>query len=331
MSEETITAVPTGRSWREIRQEVTPRAMSRRGRRRQQAEWLKAAVLCVLVGGLAWGVFVVVHSWESDRAALAAAVKSEPVRGIAVSTVGTIPKAWVEKTLALPKNATLMELDLEQLRDRLAAHGQVRVAIVSRGFPDMLMITLEERTPVARVQVQDSLGQPKQLFVAKDGVVYDGINYDKQLVATLPWLDGFKLTRAGNGYAPIAGMEDVANLIVTAQVQAPHLYRGWMIVSLARLAERNEIVVKSQDAAEIVFTRKEDFYKQLAQLDYIFDAVTAQTAGLPQPVVQSVNLALGGQVPVKLAVSPEALAKQQKQSSDLTSQPSSSRKGPRDL
>ncbi|HET7536956.1 MAG TPA: FtsQ-type POTRA domain-containing protein [Candidatus Didemnitutus sp.] len=330
MSEETNIAVPIGRSWREIRQEVTPRAMSRRGRRRQQMEWIKATVLCAIAGGIAWMVFTVMHSWETDRAGLAAAVKSERVRGITLDTDGMLPKQWVESVLALPPRATLMELDLPQLRDRLAAQGQVRVAVVSRAFPDTLAVTLKERTPVARVQVEDSAGTPKQLFVAKDGVVYEGVNYDKQMVASLPWLDGIKLTRAGNGYAPVPGMEDVANLLTTAQLQAPHLYRGWMIVSLARLADRNEIVVKSQDIAEIVFSRKEDFFKQLAQLDYIFDTVTAQTQGLPPPVVQSVNLALGGQVPVKLALSPEQLAKQ-KHSSDLISQPPSSRKGPRDL
>jgi cell division protein FtsQ len=167
-------------------------------------------------------------------------------------------------------------------------------------------------------------------MVAKDGVVYDGVNYDKQMVASLPWLDGVTLKRAGDGYVPIADMEDVASLLTTAQLQAPHLYRGWMIVSLARLATRNEIVVKSQDIAEIVFSRKEDFFKQLAQLDYIIDTVTEKTAGLQPPVVQSVNLALGGQVPVRLALSPTDLAKQ-KHSMDFNLQPTSSRKGQRDL
>ncbi len=330
MSEETKTAVPIGRSWREIRQEVTPRAMSRRGRRRQLLEWFKATILCLLAGGLSWVVYIVVHSWESDRASLAAAVKSEHVRDISWRTTGTIPKKWVEDTLALPKNTTLMELDLPALRDRLMAHGQVQTAVVSRSFPDMVVVVLQERSPVARIQVQDSAGQPKQLMVAKDGVVYDGVNYDKQMVATLPWLDGITLKRAGDGYAPIADMEDVATLLTTAQLQAPHLYRGWMIVSLARLASRNEIVVKSQDIAEIVFSRKEDFFKQLAQLDYIIDTVTEKTAGLQPPVVQSVNLALGGQVPVRLALSPTDLAKQ-KHSTDFNLQPPSSRKGQRDL
>lgn len=329
MSEETPSAVRSGRSWREIRQEVTPRAMSSRGRRRQQLAWLKVALVTAILGGLGGTVYVVVHSWETDRAALAAAVKSEPVRELSLITDGSLSKKWLEGVLALPRQATLMALDLAQLRDKLTAYGQVRVAVVSRSFPDMLVVTLQERTPVARVQVQDGLGQPKQLFVAKDGTVYEGFNYDRQMVASLPWLDGVRLVRTGNGYAPLAGMDAVSALLSTAQLQAPNLYRTWLIVSLARLAERDEIVVKSQDIPEIVFTRREDFYKQIAQLDYVVDLA----ARMPEAGLQQVNLSLGGQVPVKLARTPDELARQQPpptRSSSFPLQPSQ-RKGSRDL
>ncbi|MBI2518536.1 MAG: FtsQ-type POTRA domain-containing protein [Opitutae bacterium] len=326
MSEESTSAVRSGRSWREISQEVTPRAMSSRGRRRQHLAWLKVTVVSALLGGMAWLAYVVVHSWETDRATLAAAVKSEPVRELSLITDGTLTKKWIEGVLALPKNATLMALDLKQLRDKLTAYGQVRVAVVSRSFPDMLVLTLQERTPVARMQVQEGLGQPKQLFVAKDGTVYEGFNYDKQMVATLPWLDGVRLTRAGSGYAPVAGMDAVSALLSTAQLQAPNLYRSWLIVSLARLAERDEIVVKAQDIPEIVFTRREDFYKQVAQLDYVVDMATR----LPEAGLQQVNLGLGGQVPVKLTKSPDELAKQPPYSPNFNLS-TTQRKGQRDL
>ncbi|MDP2137837.1 MAG: hypothetical protein Q8J74_08280, partial [Candidatus Didemnitutus sp.] len=75
----------TERSWRNIRQEVTSRAMSKRGRRRQQWSWFKAVVLVALVGFSSWGIYALLHAWESDRGSLASAVNSAPVREIVVS------------------------------------------------------------------------------------------------------------------------------------------------------------------------------------------------------------------------------------------------------
>jgi len=327
MSADSATA-RAGRSWREIRQEVTPRAMSRKGRFRQRLEWLKISVLTAIVGGLAGVIYLAVHTWLDDRAALAAIVESDPVRQVSVETDGTLNRKWVEDVLALPRGTTLMELDLPALRDRLQSTGQVRVAVVKRSFPDMLAVTLQERTPVARMQVQVGLGPPRQFFVAKDGVVYDGFNYNPTMVATLPWLDGVRLKRDGKGFAPVAGMDAVADLLVTAQLQAPLLYRDWLVVSLAHLQERDEIIVKSQEIPEIIFSRTEDFFKQVARLDYIAD----RARQLPQPgQIQSINLALGGQVPVKLTTLPDDPARPANPSKFPLQPTNSQRKGPRDL
>jgi cell division protein FtsQ len=268
--------------------------MSRRGRRRQLAAWAKVGALSV-----------VAHSWSTDRAALATAVRSEVVRDVVLITDGVLTRDWAAGVLALPKSASLMALDLPALRDRLLTSGQVRVAVLARSFPDTLVVTLQERTPVARVQAADPDGKARQLLVAKDGVVYEGLNYDKAMLAGLPWLDGIRLVKSGNGYEPVAGMADVSALLSTAQLQAPHLYREWLIVSLARLAGRDEIVVKAQDIPEIIFSRKRDFFKQVAQLDYVIDAAHGLEAA---PMLQSVNLSLEGQVPVRLQGSPDALA-----------------------
>lgn len=290
-----ISEVRPGRSWRSIRQDVQPVALSSLGRRRRNLSWLKYAAIGLGVGAATWGGIAVLDAWENDRTALATAVRSEPVREVSLITNGTLTKKWVIDTLALPKNSSLMALDLNALRGRLTAAGQIKVAVISRSFPDMLVVTVQERSPVARIQVQDGAGRPKQLVVASDGVVYEGFNYDKQLLASMPWLDGMKLTRAGDGYAPIAGMDKVSRLLSTAQLQAPHLYREWLIVSLAQLAERNEIVVKSQEIPQIVFNAEEDFFRQLAQLDYVIDAARSQ----PDAALAQVSLTLGSQVAVQ--------------------------------
>ena len=314
-----------GRSWRDIRQEVSAPAMSRRGRRRQMASWLKMGGVAALTTVAAWGVYVVAHEWQTDRAALATAVHSEPVRDIVLHTDGVLPKEWAVGLLALPRSASLMSLELPALRDKLLVNGQVRVAVLTRSFPATLVITLQERTPVARVQASAGAGAPKQLLVAKDGVVYDGLNYDQRMLAGLPWLDGIRLVRSGSGFEAIAGMDDVSGLLTMAQLQAPHLYRDWLVVSLAQLAERDEIVVKTKNIAEIVFSRKRDYFKQIAQLDYVIDRALL----LPEPGLKSVNLSLEGQVPVQLASPPSELASAPKPTFSI--QPTSQRKGKRDL
>jgi cell division protein FtsQ len=302
-----ISAPSPGRSWRNIRQEVKPLAMGRKGRRRQIQSWVKVGALCTFGAGAAWGLYEVVHYWETDRTVLANAVHSEPVKDIVLiaDRSGVLTQQWTAGVLSLPRSASLMSLDLPALRDKLLAHGQVRGAKLTRSFPATLVVALEERTPVARIQASDGLGAPKQLLVAKDGVVYDGFNYNRQMLAGLPWLDGIRLVRAGNGFEPIAGMGDVSALLATARGEALHLYSGWLIVSLARLAGADEIVVKAQDIPEIVFSRKRDFRRQIAELDYVVERVRT----LPDPTLQSVNLALEGQVPVKLLNTPDELAR----------------------
>lgn len=297
--------LPPGRSWRNIRQEVAPLAMSRQGRRRQLAVWFKLGALTALVAGSGWVAYAIARSWATDRTALATAVHSEPVREVTLNTNGVLTRDWAVKMLALPKTASLMTLDLPALRDRLLTSGQVRVAVLTRNFPDTLVVTLQERTPVARIQASDGSGAPQQLMVAKDGVVYGGLNYAKPMLAGLPWLDGIRLVKSAAGYEPVAGMADVSALLSTAQLEAPHLYREWLIVSLARLAERDEIVVKAQDVPEIVFSRKRDFYKQVAQLDYIIDQGHER---LLASALLSVNLSLAGQVPVRYQGTPDELA-----------------------
>ncbi len=296
-------AEPPGRSWRTIRQEVSAPAMSRKGRQRQVGHWLKLSLLSVSLGLVGWGGFAVFHSFTTDRMALATAVHSAPLGEVVLITDGVLSQKWTAGVLALPKPSSLLALQLPALREKLLAYSQVRGAVLTRRFPATLVITLQERSPVARVQASEGFGRMKQLLVAKDGVVYEGVNYDPTLLASLPWLDGVRLVKNGNGYTPIPGMTDVSALLSTAQLQAPHLYREWLIVSLARLAEADEIVVKARDVPQIVFSRKRDYYKQVAQLDYVIDAAQV----LAEPNLQSINLTLEGQVPVRLTGTPDEL------------------------
>ena len=301
-----VNSNPPTRTWRDIQQSIAPKAMSTEGRKRLFAATVKTVGVLFGVCLAGWGAYEAVLTWEKNPMAIQSPVKSLPVKTLSLRSDGVLDKAWVTRTLALPKNAGLMELDLFALKARLLESGQIHTVVLSRKFPDTLVVLIEERNPVARVRAQVGAAQPKDLLVARDGVVYEGISYDPALIGSLPYLAdvGMKLVRGR--YQPIEGMDKVAELLGTAHANIPALYRNWQIVSLARYETDGFIIVRSKEVKEITFdTRESDFFKQVALLDM----VVAEAHLQPDNPARSVNLAIGesqgcAQVPVVLETPP---------------------------
>ncbi len=298
------------RNWRDIPQQVKPRAMSRGGRRRAVMALLRTVlVICVFVGlgAAGWWAY---ETYRQYPQSLTRAASLPPVKAVTLTTDGVLDENWVKRTLALPVNATLMELDLAALRDRLLVSGQVRAATLSRNFPETLVIHLSEHSPIARVMVQQPGGEMEELLVARDGSVYRGTGYEHQVVQSLVWLDGFTLARDGGRIQPIPGMEIASDLIAKAHNETPEIYATWRVVSLARLQSDGVIEVRATNIERIYFGTDEDFFRQLARLSTLLDVAPSQ----PDRPLREVNLSLGRtsdgrvQVPVKLDA-PESAAR----------------------
>jgi hypothetical protein len=302
------TTNPPVRTWRDIQQTIAPKAMSSEGRKRLVARTAKSIAALVTLGFVGWGGFELMQTWEKNPMSIKTPVKSEPIKTIENSSDGVLDKAWVTRVLALPKNAGLMDVDLAALQSRLRESGQVRNAVLTRKFPATLVVMLEERWPVARIHAEMGDASRKDLLVARDGVIYEGLCYDQNLVNGLPYLADVTLKRIRGQFQPIPGMEKVAELLTTARVNVPDLFRNWQVVSLARYEADGFIVVHSKDIKDIIFgTRESDFYKQIAQLDLVVEVGRIQA---DHPAV-SVNLAIGetqggAQVPVIFENLPEA-------------------------
>jgi len=289
---------PSARSWKDIRQGVNKRAMAREGRRRLWLASAKAALVCAVVVGCGCAVLAVYQMGQSDPGRLKEPVKAPPLQRVVFSTDGVLDRAWLDQALALPRTTSLMALDLAALERRLLASGQVHSVVLRRRFTDnALVVSVQERTPVARVMGQAGGDVPRELLVARDGVAFAGSGYDPATLARLPWLDGIELKRtAGRGYEPIPGMEPVAQLLAAGGALVPELANGWQVVSLARYASDAEIIVRSREIPEIVFDAEVSFPHQLAKLAYIVDSL--HTHG--DPPLARVDLAVGNQVPVEL-------------------------------
>jgi len=296
------------RTWRDIPQNVTPRAMSRVARRRQWLRRLRwVGFGCGLVA-LCVGVLFVAHRLAEGDLQLARASNAEPIREVVLRTDGVLDQAWIMRRLGLPPETTLIDLDLAALRERLLADRQVITATLTRKFPATLEVSLSERSPVARINVRSGGPEtaPRPQLVARDGVVYPGNGYDARLLSELPWIGGVRLRRLTSGtggdpqFAPIFGMPLVAELLATARNEAPALYRTWRVVSLARLEGDAEIEVKTDTIERIIFNARESagFLRQVAQLDLLLDSVQPSAVG----AISEINLAIGRMVDGRIQV-----------------------------
>jgi cell division protein FtsQ len=259
-----------------------------------------------VAGLLLGGVFVFSELFQDNPAKMSAAVDAAPVKTIELRTDGVLDQAWTRRMLRLPAKATLMALDLLQLRDRLLADPQVRSATVARKFPDTLEVTISERSPVALINARLGAAAPRPLLVARDGVVFAGSNFSPAVLQALPWLDGIKLIRDDHRFLPVAGMGVVADLLATARNEAPHLYRDWRVVSLARLDKEGEIVVRAANVGEIIFSTLsgDDFLHQLARLDVLIDTAQARTDRPLREIDLSVGRMSDGRIQVPVTFDP---------------------------
>lgn len=256
---------------------------------------VRTVLIGMLIGALGWGTWLVLEALRENARAMPAAAKNVPIKPPELFTSGGVLDAdWLARTLDLPKNVSLVELDLDKLRARLLADGQVTAASLSRTFPDRLTVKIAERTPVARIKVMFG-SEPRELLVAADGYVYAGTGYARETLDALPWLAGFSLARDGAWFLPIPGMYAVANLLTKARTDAPHLFPTWHIVSMERLQLDDEIDVITKNGTTVVFDARSSYFKQLAWLDSIVERLEQM------PMARArIDLSLGRDVPVMI-------------------------------
>ncbi len=251
-----------GSSWRGIRQSARQVKVSRFAKQRYLklvCRTVAVAVLLAALGGAAWGAFRLI---EEGSKKITSIIPSSPVEIIEVVTDGVIPEEWVLNRIDLPDEIPLMEVDIHAIKNDIERHRQVRRAVVSRRLPNKLQIQMEERMPMMRLAARDTEGRRANLLVAEDGMVYQGVGYNRSFLASLPYISGVQLRREGGGFRRLEGMEPVAELLGLARSEAPDTYSSWKEVSCRDLPL---IRIRSDEISEIVF-RNEDFSEQLKRL-----------------------------------------------------------------
>lgn len=292
------------RSWRTVlqtqsRKVVTPAAKKRRLKR------FTKAVASIFCSALALGIVAVVMYCLSVKPQIGWRPPSNLIRQILFQTDGTLKRHWLREVVDIPKNRRILDVDIQQIKQRLEQEGQVRSATVERLFPNILKVSVQENVPILKVVVLDENKRRRQLLVAKDGTVYAGQGYSQATLKQLPYLHGVRLKRAAaensKAFAPVAGMEVVAELLEKARARLPEFYTTWRLVSCKDFDGRREfpgavIEIHSLIAGKVLFFPS-DFDEQLNRLQYVLE-YTEQNR---MQNIEYVDLSLNGQAALKYA------------------------------
>lgn len=121
--------------------ERTRRRFARRQWRRRWLAWRYVAaivVLLALVGGSVYALYF--SAWLS-------------VQGVSVAGTSSISDDAVRDAARVPEGEPLATVDLNAVRSRVESLADIRSADVTRQWPDRVLVRVEEREPVAVVEI----------------------------------------------------------------------------------------------------------------------------------------------------------------------------------
>lgn len=135
--------------------ERTRRRFQRRQWRRRWLAWRYVVAAVLLVAAFAGGLYAVYFStWLS-------------IQGVEVTGTDTLTEEQVQRAAKVPEGDPLATVDLGAIRARVEALESVRSADVTRQWPDHVLVEVEERVPVAVVEIAGTIRG-----VDADGVLF---------------------------------------------------------------------------------------------------------------------------------------------------------------
>lgn len=209
------------RDWRKlIPQDVQRVPAGATGRRRAARSWFHAAVVALLLAGMAGLLWVALD--DAPPGGRSAAVR--------VRTDGWLPDESV-RALAFPPGAPDSR-DVAAIRQSIEADPQVLGARVRRLADGTLEVELRERLAVARLESVAAPGAaPVIRLLGADGVPFAGTGYPTQAVRNLPLVTDLPAESSG-GERRSAGLELAAAFLAAARAGHGELHADWQAVSL---------------------------------------------------------------------------------------------------
>lgn len=209
--------MPRGTRRSDMKSRMTPRRLSWFGWFMGRV-WFGAkivAIIALVVGAGAWvlaeGYMVKLGGWADDKFVAATASMNLRISNVDVEGRHYIDAETLKSTIGVKPGDPLLGVDINDLHARLTALPWVKEVRVRRAFPDKIIISLDEREPIALWR--DAPGGPG--IIDAEGVVLTRANlasFDQMLA-----VEGQGSEKdAGNLIALLKGQPDIAVRVIKA-------------------------------------------------------------------------------------------------------------------
>ena len=225
------------RSWRNLVSDKRRRPMSSVAWRRSFLGVGKVLLIITLLGGSGYGIWLVREHFQRNPGPVDLTGPTLPVDSVKYATDGVLSLNSIKLMLQIPENATLMDLELKDIRSKLERDPQIAFARVRRRFPSTLQVEITEHKPLYRLFIRAKKGIPEMWLVSGTGVIYKGKDFRNATLSALPYLNpdpGLLKKDERNDYQRIPVLEKVSPLLEIARSDFPELYREWKVVSFLR-------------------------------------------------------------------------------------------------
>lgn len=285
------------RGWRDLTQGKTNKITTGTTFLRWLRDYSKGIVILFLCLGLGWYVNAKLSDTDTEIA-LANESRASYLSKVLFKTSGVLDEQWLSNAISIRQKKQLMAVDIFKLKMDLENYDQVLRAEVTRVFPESLKINLIEETPLLKIKLAQSNGDPIINLVSRNGLFYEGVGYSSEFIAELPYLIPYR--RSDKSYDPVVGIGRLALLMESLAAAQIDQKLQIKIVSLenfpGEIGMPGQIIeIRTRSIPRILFGGFTDFDQQIKRLQYILSYLNGQG----NPEVERIDLSLIGSAAVQ--------------------------------
>ncbi|MDZ4816896.1 MAG: FtsQ-type POTRA domain-containing protein [Verrucomicrobiota bacterium] len=173
------------------------------------------------------------------------------LKKISVVTNGRLTKEEVLRYSGIKSGDNLFALEMQEVRKRLEGAPYIKKVEIRRELPDKLLLTVQERMPLARFVVAETSTRPMlagEYHIDQEGVILEPRSND---ASPLPQLIGARLEEVQVGKA-VENAEVLAAMKILAQTSTSSM-RSMVEISSVDVSRVNQVTLITRDGARIKF------------------------------------------------------------------------------